>query len=147
VGWREDVLKGENQIRTVSHRCTDSFSYCPERDHHAFCQSAIVLLNAEIIALVMRASFRVHVAPKIPLKLGKAYYALATAHAALGSIVECAALNILLAAGTQLLPMKLRLTRYKLWMRTVLAGWRLAVARIICVRRATQRRDSRNIAA
>jgi Ca2+/H+ antiporter len=33
---------------------------------HAFCQSAIVLLNAVIIALVMRASFRVHVASKIP---------------------------------------------------------------------------------
>jgi hypothetical protein len=90
---------------------------------HALCQSAIVLLNAAIIALVMLPSFRVHVSPKIPLKLGKAYYALATAHAALGSVVECGGLYILFAAGTKLLPEKLRITRYKLWMRSVLLGW------------------------
>jgi hypothetical protein len=90
---------------------------------HALCQSAIVLLNAAIIALVMVPSFRVHVNPKIPLKLGKAYYALATAHAALGSVIECGGLYILLAAGTDLLPEKLRIARYKLWMRSVLLGW------------------------
>ena len=61
------------------------------------------------------------------LRLSTAMDQFATAHAALGSIVEGAALYILLAAGTQLLPKKLRLTRYKLWMRTVLAGWLLAL--------------------
>jgi hypothetical protein len=49
-------------------------------------------------------SFCVQVIPKIPLKLGKAHYALATAHAALGTIAEIAALYILLAAGTNVLP-------------------------------------------
>jgi uncharacterized membrane protein YozB (DUF420 family) len=95
---------------------------------HATCQSAVVLLNAAVIALVMLPSFRAHVAPRIPLKLGKAYYALSTAHATLGTVVECAALYILLAAGTNLLPRKLRLTRYKLWMRTVLVGWWLVLS-------------------
>jgi uncharacterized membrane protein YozB (DUF420 family) len=90
---------------------------------HAWCQSVIVLLNLAIIVLVMLPSFRSHVSPRIPLKLGKAYYALATAHAALGSGVECAGLYILLAAGTKLLPEKLRITRYKVWMRTVLVAW------------------------
>ena len=90
---------------------------------HACCQAAIVLLNAAIIILVMVPSFRLRVAPKIPLKLGKAYYGLATAHGALGAVVECAAVYILLAAGTKLLPEKLRITRYKAWMRTVLVGW------------------------
>ena len=47
---------------------------------HAWCQSAIVLLNLAVIVLVMIPSFRVHVSPKIPLKLGNPYYALATAH-------------------------------------------------------------------
>jgi len=83
----------------------------------------VVLLNVVLIGLAMVPSFRGQVEPKIPLKLGKAYYALATAHGALGSIVECAALYILLAAGTKLLPEKLRITRYKLWMRSVLAAW------------------------
>ena len=73
---------------------------------HAWCQSAIVLLNLAVIALVMIPSFRVHVSPKIPLKLGKPYYALATAHAALGTITEIAGLYILLAAGTSVLPKK-----------------------------------------
>jgi len=94
---------------------------------HGVCQSIIVLLNVGVIAVVMLPSFRHQVAPRIPLKLGKAFYALATIHAALGAIVECAALYILLAAGTTLLPEKLRLTRYKLWMRTVLASWWLVI--------------------
>jgi len=94
---------------------------------HGACQSIIVLLNVGVIALVMLPSFRHQVAPRIPLKLGKTFYALATIHAAFGAIVECAALYILLAAGTTLLPEKLRLTHYKLWMRTVLASWWLVI--------------------
>jgi len=90
---------------------------------HAWCQSAIVLLNLAAIVLVMIPSFRAHVSPKIPLKLGKSYYALATVHAALGTITEIAGLYILLAAGTSVLPEKFRITKYKLWMRTVLVLW------------------------
>ena len=90
---------------------------------HAWCQSALVLLNATLIVLVMLPSFHRQVWPRIPLKLGKSYNALASSHAALGAIVECGAVYILLAAGTTLMPEKLRLTRYKLWMRTVLVGW------------------------
>ena len=94
---------------------------------HAVCQSAIVLLNLCVIVLVMLPSFRAHVAPRIPQKLGKSFYALATVHAALGTVAESAALYILLAAGTNLLPRKLRITRYKLWMRAVLVVWWLVV--------------------
>ena len=90
---------------------------------HACCQSVIVLLNLVIIALVMFPSFRDQVSPRIPLRLGRPYYAVATAHAALGSVAECAALYILLAAGTKILPKNLRITRYKLWMRSVLVTW------------------------
>jgi len=94
---------------------------------HAWCQSVVVVLNAAVIALAMLPSFRYQVAPRIPLKLGKTFYALATTHAALGAFVECAALYILLAAGTTLLPEKLRLTRYKMWMRIVLTAWWFAI--------------------
>jgi uncharacterized membrane protein YozB (DUF420 family) len=90
---------------------------------HAWCQSAIVLLNLAVIVLVMIPSFRAHVSPKIPLKLSKPYYALATAHAALGTITEIAGLYILLAAGMSVLPEKFRITKYKRWMRTVLVLW------------------------
>jgi uncharacterized membrane protein YozB (DUF420 family) len=94
---------------------------------HAWCQSVIVLLNVVLIVLTMIPSFRVHVSPKIPIRLGKAYYALATAHAALGSVTEIAGLYILLAAGTNVLPEKFRITKYKLWMRSVLVLWWLVL--------------------
>jgi uncharacterized membrane protein YozB (DUF420 family) len=90
---------------------------------HAWCQSSIVLLNLAVIALMMIPSFRVHVFPRIPAKLGKAYYALATMHATLGSITELLGLYILLAAGTNVLPGKLQITKYKVWMRSVLVLW------------------------
>jgi len=94
---------------------------------HAWCQSIIVLLNPVVIALAMLPSFRRQVSPRIPLKLGNSFYAVATAHASLGTVVECAGLYILLAAGTTLMPERLRLTRYKLWMRIVLAAWWIVI--------------------
>jgi uncharacterized membrane protein YozB (DUF420 family) len=94
---------------------------------HAWCQSAVVVMNTALIALLMLPAFGHQVWPKVPLKLGKLYYALASVHAGLGAIVECAALYILLAAGTTLMPERLRLTRYKLWMRAVLVSWWLVI--------------------
>ncbi len=94
---------------------------------HALCQGAVVALNLGVILLLMVPSFRAQVSPKIPLKLGRPFYALATAHAALGTVTEIAALYILLAAGTNLLPQRLRMTRYKLWMRSVLVLWWLVL--------------------
>lgn len=90
---------------------------------HMWCQSVIVLLNLAVIVLMMIPSFRVHVLPRIPARLGKAYYALAVAHATLGTFTEVAGLYILLSAGTSVLPGKIRMTKYKAWMRTVLVFW------------------------
>jgi uncharacterized membrane protein YozB (DUF420 family) len=94
---------------------------------HAACQSAIVLLNVGLIVLAMFPSFHEQVAPKLPRKLGKPFYALATAHATLGGVAEFAGLYILLAAGTNWLPSRIRITRYKVWMQTVLVLWWLAL--------------------
>jgi uncharacterized membrane protein YozB (DUF420 family) len=90
---------------------------------HALCQSAIVLLNLVVIALVMTPSFGAHVSPRIPARLGGSYYALATAHAALGATAEVVGLYILVAVGTSALPRRFGITRYKRWMRTVLVLW------------------------
>ena len=90
---------------------------------HAWCQSVIALLNMAVIALMMIPSFRVHVLPRIPGKLGRAYYALATAQAVLGAFTELAVLYILLSAGTHVLPERLRITKYKPWIRSVLVLW------------------------
>jgi uncharacterized membrane protein YozB (DUF420 family) len=90
---------------------------------HAWCQSVIVLLNLGVILFTMIPSFAAHVSPKILLRLGKSFYALPAAHAALGTITEVAGLYILLAAGTKVLPENYRINNYKLWMRTLLALW------------------------
>lgn len=94
---------------------------------HAWCQAIIVLLNLAVIVLMMIPSFRARVFPRIPAKLGKTYYAFATMHATLGTVTEIAALYILFAAGTRVLPEKLRITKYKLLMRTVLVLWWLVL--------------------
>lgn len=90
---------------------------------HAWCQGAIVLLNLVVILLVMIPSFHSRVFPRIPAKLGKAYYSLATAHGLFGILAEIVALYILVSAGTNWLPEKARIARYKPWMRGTLALW------------------------
>src|SRR5260370_16551651 len=90
---------------------------------HAWCQSIIVLLNLALLAVMMIPSFPVHVLPRVPAKLGKAYYALATTHGAFGTVTELAGLYILLSAGTSVLPERLRITKYRVWMRSVLVLW------------------------
>jgi uncharacterized membrane protein YozB (DUF420 family) len=94
---------------------------------HAWCQGVVVLLNIFLIARVMAPSFRSQVAPKIPARLGRPFYAVATAHAVVGCIAELLGIYIVLAAGTKMLPAKLRLVRYKAWMRTALLIWWLAL--------------------
>ncbi len=61
--------------------------------------------------------------PKLPGRIGRPYYALATTHAALGGVAELLGLYILLAAGTKLLPEKFRIARFKFWMRSLLLVW------------------------
>ena len=94
---------------------------------HAWCQSAVVLLNLLVIAIAMIPSFHSRVAPKIPERLGRSFYALATTHAALGSVAELSAIYILIAAGTDILPEQLRIKEYKTAMRAVLLLWWLVL--------------------
>jgi uncharacterized membrane protein YozB (DUF420 family) len=90
---------------------------------HAWCQSAVVLLNLVVIGSAMVPSFYSQLAPKIPQAVRKSYYAIATGHAALGVIAELAGLYVILAAGTNVLPKRLRLRNYRAWMRTTLILW------------------------
>ena len=94
---------------------------------HAWCQSMVVLLNPVVISLVMVPSFRRSFAPPLPAGLGNSYYVLAAAHAALGVLAELFAAYILMVAGTNILPKRLRYTSYKPWMRTALALWWLVL--------------------
>jgi uncharacterized membrane protein YozB (DUF420 family) len=90
---------------------------------HGLCQSAVLLLNLIMIAFVMWPSFNGQVLPVIPKHLTDRYYGAATAHAMLGAIAELLGLYIVLAVGTDILPSRLRISRWKTWMRIELVLW------------------------
>lgn len=94
---------------------------------HAWCQSAVLALNLVAIPLSMAPSFRRLFAPPLPTGLGNSYYALAAVHAALGTITVALGLYVLMVAGSNILPPRLRFTKYKPWMRTALALWWLTL--------------------
>ena len=95
---------------------------------HAWCQSTVVLLNLVVIVFAMVPSFHTRVLPKIPARLDRPFYAVSVAHAAVAVITQFAALYILAATGTKLLPPSLRLTNYKFAMRSVLALWWISLS-------------------
>src|ERR1700688_1630443 len=94
---------------------------------HGICQSAVLLLNLIMIAIVMWPSFYGQVLPALPKHLADRYYGAATAHGILGAIAELLGLYIVLAVGTDILPSRLRIIRLKLWMRIELILWWLVI--------------------
>lgn len=90
---------------------------------HGACMSAVLLLNLVMIALVMWPSFHELVLPKIPARLARRYYAVATVHGASGAATELFGIYVLLVAGTEAVPQRWRFRRWKLWMRVELAIW------------------------
>jgi uncharacterized membrane protein YozB (DUF420 family) len=94
---------------------------------HGVCQAAVLLLNLVLIFSVMWPSFQSQVLPRFPKHFGKRYYAVATMHGLLGATAELLGLYILLAAGTNILPLAWRFRRWKLWMRIELALWLLVL--------------------
>lgn len=94
---------------------------------HGVCQTIIVVLNLVMIAVYMAPSFGERVMPRLSTHLGKRHYAIATLHAALGTVAELLGIYILLAAGTNILPPSWRFTRWKLWMRIELVLWWLVI--------------------
>jgi uncharacterized membrane protein YozB (DUF420 family) len=94
---------------------------------HALIQSTVVLLNLLVIGSVMVPSFLSQVLPALPRRLGRSHFALATAHGVLGMMAELLGCYILLVAGTNLLPSRVRFTRYRRWMRSALVLWWLVL--------------------
>ena len=90
---------------------------------HGVCQTSVLLLNLLMIALVMWPSFHQQVEPLFPRVFHKRYFTVATIHAALGVAAELLGLYIVMVAGTNLLPQRLCLKRWKLWMRAELVLW------------------------
>ncbi len=94
---------------------------------HAWCQTAAVLLNLAVITRYMVPIFRREVIASLPAGLGDFSYLLAAAHGATGAMAELFAVYILLAAGTNYLPRRLRFVHYASWMRSALVLWWLTL--------------------
>src|SRR5262249_36926128 len=63
---------------------------------HAWCQSAVVLLNLPVVVLFMVPSFGRAVAPGLLKHIGRSYYWLAVVHGVLGLSAELCGLYLLL---------------------------------------------------
>lgn len=94
---------------------------------HGICQTTVLLLNRGMIGLVMWPSFQQQVRPAFPRNLHKWYFAAAAGHALLGGAAELLGLYIVIAAGTDVLPLSLRFKAWKRWMRTELLLWWIVV--------------------
>src|SRR5262245_13120663 len=94
---------------------------------HGICQTTVLLLNLVMIALVMGPSFYVQVMPRLTVHWGKRYYAVAVGHAVLGMMAELLGLYIVLVAGTNFVPRRLRFKHWRVWMRTELVFWWVVV--------------------
>ena len=90
---------------------------------HGISQTVVLVLNLVMICFLMWPSFQSHVLPRLPKRLGKRFYAVATIHGVLGVLAEILGLYIVLVAGTKILPESWRFKRWKLWMRVELALW------------------------
>ena len=90
---------------------------------HGICQTAVLLLNLIMIALVMWPSFHLQVVPAFPRVFRKRYYTVAVIHGLLGMAAQFLGLYIILVAGTNIVPQSLRFTGWKPWMRAELMLW------------------------
>lgn len=94
---------------------------------HAICQTAVLLLNAVAIALIMWPLFQRTVLPRVHHRWYLTYYLWPIAHGALGAFAELFGIYIALVAGTNLLPARLKFHRWKFWMRFELTLWWLVL--------------------
>jgi uncharacterized membrane protein YozB (DUF420 family) len=67
------------------------------------------------------------VKPALSRVLCKRYYEVAATHAGLGIAAELLGLYIVLVAGTNLFPQRLRFKNWKWWMRAELVLWLIAL--------------------
>jgi len=75
------------------------------------------------VALWMLPAYLTNVWPSLPGELAQPFYLFPTLMLIVGALVEALGIYVLLVAGTNLVPERLRFRRYKLWMRTVVVLW------------------------
>jgi uncharacterized membrane protein YozB (DUF420 family) len=96
------------------------------RAHRAI-QSTIVLVNIPIVLATMLPPYLLYGMPTSASELRQTFYLYPTLMLIGGIAAEVLGIYIILVAGTNWVPTRLRFRRYKLWMRTELALWWLVL--------------------
>jgi uncharacterized membrane protein YozB (DUF420 family) len=90
---------------------------------HMYLQSSLVLVNIPIVLVWMVPQFVANILPELPGEIATPYYLLPTIMLGAGTTAELLGVYILLVAGTNWVPERLRFRNYKRWMRTELVLW------------------------
>jgi hypothetical protein len=93
---------------------------------HGVCQSCALVLTLVMTAIWMAPAFHNNYGTVI-FKLGNRVNMAAAAHVATGTMALLLGVYVVLVAGTPLVPERLRFTNYKVFMRTLISVWWLAL--------------------
>ena len=90
------------------------------------CQATALVVTLVMTAIWMFPAYHNNYGPVI-FSLGNRVNAAAAAHVVTGSLALLVGIYVVLVAGTPLVPQALRFSNYKLWMRTLITIWWLAL--------------------
>jgi uncharacterized membrane protein YozB (DUF420 family) len=90
---------------------------------HAYLQASVVFVNLPVVLAWMVPSYLTYVLPYVRSDLAQPFCWVPTLMLVVGAVAEALGVYVVLVAGTNWLPERLRFRRYKLWMRTVLGLW------------------------
>jgi uncharacterized membrane protein YozB (DUF420 family) len=93
---------------------------------HGACQAVALVATLTMTAIWMAPAYHANWGPGI-FTFGNRVTAAAAAHVITGSVALLVGIYVVLVAGTPLVPRPLRFTNYKVWMRTLIAIWWLAL--------------------
>jgi uncharacterized membrane protein YozB (DUF420 family) len=93
---------------------------------HGACQSLALAATLVMTTIWMLPAYHNNYGPAI-FKLGNRVNVAAAAHVLVGSLALLIGIYVVLVAGTPLVPTALRFSNYKVWMRTLISVWWLAL--------------------
>jgi uncharacterized membrane protein YozB (DUF420 family) len=93
---------------------------------HGVFQSIALVTTLAMTAIWMAPAYHANYGPGI-FTLGNRVSSAAAAHVITGTIALVLGIYVVLVAGTPLIPKALRFSNYKVWMRTLISLWWLAL--------------------